>query len=125
MARLFDVSNLEVMAPQGVPLPDTPAMAVHRGRLDLLQEHLRRDPAVLGRALAIDDIYPMALGCHEDRDLALHGAPLDGATLLHMAVEYEDLDVAQWLIEHGADVNARAAVDRSGFGGHTPIFNCV
>jgi hypothetical protein len=22
-------------------------------------------------------------------------------------------------------VNARAAVDRSGFGGHTPIFNCV
>jgi hypothetical protein len=26
---------------------------------------------------------------------------------------------------HGADVNARAAVDRSGFGGHTPIFNCV
>ena len=125
LARLFDVSNLEVMAPQGVPLPDTPAMAVHRGRLDLLQEHLRRNPAVLGRALAIDDIYPMALGCHEDRNLALHGAPLDGATLLHMAVEYQDLDVAQWLIEHGADVNARAAVDRSGFGGHTPIFNCV
>ena len=22
-------------------------------------------------------------------------------------------------------MNARAAVDRSGFGGHTPIFNCV
>ena len=29
---------LEVMAAQGVPLPDTPAMAVHRGRLDLLAE---------------------------------------------------------------------------------------
>ena len=29
---------LEVMAAQGVPLPDTPAMAVHRGRLDLLEE---------------------------------------------------------------------------------------
>lgn len=37
----------------------------------------------------------------------------------------EDLDVARWLIEHGADVNARAAVDRTGFGGQTPIFNCV
>jgi hypothetical protein len=116
---------LEVMAAKGVPLPDTPAMAVHRGRLDLLEEHLRRDPDVLGRALPIDDIYPLALGCHDERDLALHGAPLDGATLLHMAVEYEDLDVARWLIEHGADVNARAAVDRTGFGGHTPIFNCV
>ena len=116
---------LEVMAAQGVPLPDTPAMAVHRGRLDLLAAHLRRDPDVLGRTLPIEDIYPLTLGCHEDRDLALHGAPLDGATLLHMAVEYEDLDVARWLIEHGADVNARAAVDRSGFGGHTPIFNCV
>ena len=56
---------LEVMAAQGVPLPDTPAMAVHRGRLDLLEEHLRRDPDVLGRALPIDDIYPLALGCHE------------------------------------------------------------
>jgi len=116
---------LEVMAAKGVPLPDTPAMAVHRGRLDLLQAHLRRDPDVLRRAVPIDDIYPLALGCHDERDLALHGAPLDGATLLHMAVEYEDLDVARWLIEHGADVNARAAVDPAGFGGHTPIFNCV
>ena len=79
----------------------------------------------MNRTLSIDDIYPLALGCHEDRDLALHGAPLDGATLLHMAVEYEDLDVARWLIDQGADVNARAIVDESGFGGHTPLFNCV
>jgi len=116
---------LEVMAAKGVPLPDTPAMAVHRGRLDLLQAHLRRDPDVLRRAVPIDEMYPLAVGCHDDRGLALHGAPLDGATLLHMAVEYEDLDVARWLIEHGADVNGRAAVDPAGFGGHTPIFNCV
>ena len=116
---------LEVMVERGIPLPDTPAMAVHRGRLDLLEAHLRRDPDVLHRPLSIDDIYPLALGCHEDRDLALHGAPLDGATLLHMAVDYEELDVAKWLIDHGADVNAPAVVDDTGFGGHTPIFNCV
>ena len=24
-----------------------------------------------------------------------------------------------------ADVNARAVVDETGFGGHTPLFNCV
>jgi ankyrin repeat protein len=116
---------LDVMADKGVPLPDSPAMAVHRGRLDLLERHLERDADVLNRPLSIDDVYPLALGCHDDRDLALHGAPLDGATLLHMAVEYEELDVARWLIDHGADVNARALVDESGFGGHTPLFSCV
>jgi len=116
---------LDVMVDKGLPLPDSPAMAVHRGRVDLLERHLERDAAVLNRTLSIDDIYPLALGCHEDRDLALHGAPLGGATLLHMAVEYEDLDVARWLIDHDADVNARAGVDATGFGGHTPLFNCV
>ena len=35
-----------------------------------------------------------------------------------MAVDYEDLDVARWLLDHGADVNARADVDPEGFGGH-------
>lgn len=116
---------LAVMADKGVPLPDSPAMAVHRGRMDLLERHLKRDANVLNRPLSIDDIYPLALGCHEDRDLALHGAPLDGATLLHIAVEYEDLDVARWLIDHGADVNARAVIDERGFGGQTPLLNCV
>ena len=42
-----------------------------------------------------------------------------------MAVDYEDLDVARWLLDHGAGVNARADVDADGFGGHTALFNCV
>jgi hypothetical protein len=116
---------LDVMADKGVPLPDSPVMAIHRGRVDLLERHLKRDADVLNRPLSIDDIYPLALGCHEDRDLALHGAPLGGATLLHVAVEYEELDVARWLIDHGADVNARAVVGDDGFGGQTPLFNCI
>jgi ankyrin repeat protein len=116
---------LEIMAAKGIPLPDTPPMAVHRGRLDLLAQHLRRDPEVLHRTFSIDDFYPLALGCHGDRDLALHGAPLDGATLLHQAAEYEELDTLRWMLDHGADVNAPAAVDAAGFGGHTPLFNCV
>jgi ankyrin repeat protein len=42
-----------------------------------------------------------------------------------MAVDYEDLDVARWLLDHGAGANARADVDADGFGGHTPLFSCV
>ena len=33
--------------------------------------------------------------------------------------------MARWLIDHGANVNARAIVDEGGFGGTTPLFNCI
>ena len=35
---------LELVAERGVELPDTPVMALHRGRIDLLEAHLLRDP---------------------------------------------------------------------------------
>src|ERR1700743_3166579 len=38
---------LELYAEYGFVFPDTPAMALHRGRIDLLEEHLRRDPSLL------------------------------------------------------------------------------
>jgi hypothetical protein len=116
---------LELFARHGIPLPDTPPMAVHRGRRDLLERHLHRDPALLARTFSHQDLYPPSLACHDEQKFALHGAPLAGATLLHMAVDYEELEIARWLLEHGADVNARADVDADGFGGHTPLFSCV
>jgi hypothetical protein len=116
---------LELVAGRGVALPDTPPMAVHRGRIDLLEAHLRRDPALLTRTFSHEEIYPPSLGCHADHSLALHGTPLEGATLLHMCVDFDEIDIAGWLIEHGADVNAKAEIDADGFGGHTPLFACV
>lgn len=116
---------LEIVAAHGVALPDTPAMAVHRGRVDLLEACLARDPGALHRPLSHRDIYPLELGCHEDESLALHGTPLAGATLLHMCVDFDEIELAHWLLERGADVNARAAVDAEGFGGHTALFGCV
>lgn len=115
---------LELYVERGLELPDTPTMAVHRGRIDLLERHLRTDPGLLRRTFAHEEIYPPALGCH-DEVLATHGTPLAGATLLHMSVDYDELDIARWLLERGMDVNARAAVDADGFGGHTAIFATV
>jgi hypothetical protein len=116
---------LELFSQHGIELPDTPAMAVHRGRIDLLEKHLRGDPQLLSRTLSHEEIYPPTLGCHADHSLALHGTPLAGSTLLHLCVDNDEIEMARWLIDRGADVNARAEVDGDGFGGHTALFGCV
>ena len=51
--------------------------------------------------------------------------PLIGATLLHVAAEFGNLDAARVLIENGAEADAPAAVDEFGLNGHTPIFHTV
>lgn len=50
---------------------------------------------------------------------------LQGATLLHVAAEFGDLDEARLLLDRGADVDARATVDAAGVGGQTAIFHAV
>jgi hypothetical protein len=115
---------LEMYVENGLELPDTPTMAIHRGRVDLLEKHWRRDPSLLRRTFKHEEIYPPALGCH-DEVLATQGTPLAGATLLHLCVDYDELEIGRWLLEHGMNVDARAAVDADGFGGHTALFATV
>src|SRR5260370_18313935 len=115
---------LELYVQHGLELPDTPTMALHRGRLDLLEGHLRRDPQLLQRTFTHEEIYPPSLGCHDDV-LPTQGTPLAGTTLLHMCFDYDELEIALWLIERGMDVNAKADIDANGFGGHTPLFATV
>jgi len=50
---------------------------------------------------------------------------LRGATLLHVAAEYQKQDIAEALLLRGADVNVRAEVDAAGVGGQTAIFHAV
>jgi hypothetical protein len=116
---------LELFAQRGVALPDTPPMAVHRGRPDLLEPHLRRDPKLLARTFCHADLYPPAVGCHADPAAALHATPLDGGTLLHLCVDNDELELARWMLDRGADPDTRAVVDGDGFGGHTALFGCV
>jgi hypothetical protein len=115
---------LEMYVEHGLELPDTPTMALHRGRIDLLEEHLRRDPELLSRTFTHEEIYPPDMGCHDEVD-ATQGTPLKGTTLLHMCADYDEIEIARWLLDHGMDVDARAAVDADGFGGHTALFATV
>jgi hypothetical protein len=115
---------LEMYAEHGVQLPDTPPMAVHRGRIDLLEEHLHRDPHLLRRTFSHRDIYPAEMGCGDPLDATV-GTPLGGTTLLHMCVDYDEIEIARWLLDKGMDVNARAAMGADGFGGYTPLFSTV
>jgi Ankyrin repeat len=115
---------LELYVQHGLELPDTPVMALHRGRIDLLEAHLRRDPKLLQRTFTHEEIFPPELGCH-DEVLATQGTPLAGTTLLHMCADYDEIEIARWLLERGMDPNTKAAGDSDGFGGHTALFATV
>jgi ankyrin repeat protein len=92
-----------------------PVLDLLRGRIDLLVKHLDADSALVHRR------FP-------ELDFGSTGArllKLRGATLLHVAAEYGNADAARLLLERGADVNARAAMEEAGVGGQTPIFHAV
>ena len=109
----------------GYALPDTPAMALHRGDIGQLEAHLRRDPQVLARRFSLREIYPPECGFTRADRAGMHWTPIDGTTLLHLALDFHEREIVDWLLAHGADANARATVDADGFGGHTPLFNAL
>lgn len=86
-----------------------------RGRLDVLATNLDTEPSLLHRRFPELDFG----------STAARRLKLGGATLLHLAAEYGNVDAAKLLLDRGADVNARAAVDPTGIGGQTPIFHAV
>ena len=70
-------------------------MDIHRGRLDQLEERLDRCPDLVSERFWLD------YGDH---------LTLRGVTLLHVAVEYHELDAVRLLLKRGADLNARAEI---------------
>ena len=100
----------------GVTKYDVPGVLdILRGRVDQLAEQLKTSPGLVNRR------FP-------ELDFGQTGARrlvLQGATLLHVAAEYGNVEAARLLLDHGADVNARASVDEDGVGGQTPIFHAA
>ncbi|MEO6597748.1 MAG: ankyrin repeat domain-containing protein [Planctomycetota bacterium] len=88
------------------------------------------DPRVT--AVLLDDATAVAAAVRADTSLLHHRTtlvsaftPLTGATLLHVAAEFGHVRCAEQLLQLGADVNARAAIDEHGLGGHTALFHTV
>jgi hypothetical protein len=115
---------LEMYVEHGFEPPDTPVMALHRGRIDLLEQHFARDPDLLTRTFDIGDVFPLAPACAREPCTA-QGTPVHGTTLLHIAAYFDELEIAEWLLDRGMDPDARAAIDADGFGGYTALFSTV
>ena len=95
---------------------DDPAvLALLRGRLDTLAERVEKDPSLVSRR------FP-ELDCGQSGGRSL---TLRGATLLHVAAEYGHAGAVALLLDRGADVDGRAAVDEAGVGGQTAIFHAA
>ena len=99
-------------------------------RLMLQRGAVLDDPVVA--PVLLNDVGELEAAIRADRSLLDHRTtmisaftPLTGASLLHVAAEYGNVEAARALIEMGADVNAQAAIDAYGLNGHTPIFHTV
>ncbi len=111
---------IQLLLQAGAPAADTAELAIHRGSLPLLRAALDRDPAQLRHPLEAD--YGLF--------------PLHGATLLHLATEFNHPELATELLARGLEVNSLSeripgsAHTRPvhptrliALGGHSPLFH--
>ena len=116
---------LRVMAETGLEFPDTPPLALHLRDVRLLETHLSKDSRMTSRLFPERDVFPHEFGFESPAPYACVTPLSGGVTLLHMAVEFCDVEMVGWLLDHGADVNAPAGTDQNGFGGWTPLFHAM
>lgn len=80
-------------------------------------------------AVLLDDAHAVAAlprsVLHERVTLRTAFTPLEGATLLHVAAEFQCARALAALLDAGLEVDARAGVDAHGLGGHTALFHTV
>jgi hypothetical protein len=100
---------LRLLLDRGAVLDDPLVAPVLLNDAEELREAIRANPSLLNHRTTLVSAF----------------TPLVGASLLHVAAEYGNADVARALIEMGADVNAPASLDEHGLNGHTPLFHTV
>lgn len=83
-------------------------MAIHRGRIDLLAAQLDAHPQLVHRRF-------------EEVDYLWRPFDRPGPTLLHIAADYNEVEMGRLLLSRGADINARAGDGN----GQSPIFHTV
>ncbi|MDB5134893.1 MAG: hypothetical protein JWP37_1496 [Mucilaginibacter sp.] len=101
---------VKVFIDNGLEYEDKALLAVLIDDADQLKKIVKHNPAVVSNTYSLyNNTY----------------TPLTGGTLLHFCAEYNSAGCAKVLVQYSADVNAKAALDEYGFGGHTPIFHTV
>ena len=100
---------LRLLLEAGAVPPDPVIVPVLLDDADAVRAAVRTDPSLLSHRTTMVSSF----------------TPLVGASPLHVAAEYGNLNAARALVELGADVNATAAADEHGLNGHTPLFHTV
>jgi ankyrin repeat protein len=103
---------IEILLQHGAQMPPEvtpPILAIHRGAARQLGELLDRDPGLLHKTFSNLPYGNLALG---------------GATLLHCAVEFGEIECLDELLKRGADLNCKAEII-DGIGGQTPVFHAI
>lgn len=100
---------LSLLLERGAVLDDPRIAPVLLDDGDGLAEAIRSDPSFIEYRTSLVSAF----------------TPLIGASLLHVAAEFGNLNATRVLLEMGADVDARAAFDDDGLNGHTPLFHTV
>ncbi|MFQ5631306.1 MAG: ankyrin repeat domain-containing protein, partial [bacterium] len=100
---------IKILIEAGAKFKDKPVLSVLLGDAGDLKKQVKKNPSIVQAKYTLPHAF----------------TPLEDVTLLHFCAEFNKVACAKVLIEHDADVNAKAAVDDNGLGGQTPIFHTV
>ena len=100
---------LRLLLERGAKVEDPVLTSVLLDDAEGLRTAFASDPSILRRRVTLISAF----------------VSLADVTFLHVAAEYGNQNAARALIDLGADVNARAALTKSGLNGHTALFHTV